>query len=200
MKYPLLLATMMLAACGGDPAPTQAGSDPQLPDRERGLLPAMGIANPTPWGNQRPVVPQGYTISAIATDLKIPRQILVLPNGDLLVAEGKGGSAPRLTPKDFIAGYFKSKGTSSVKGGDRLTLLRDADGDGRYGAHDLRQGPERALWPRARQRPDLCRQPGFARAVRLFRRPDAGKRPAGQRHRPAFGDQPSLDQGARRQP
>ncbi|API60588.1 sorbosone dehydrogenase [Tardibacter chloracetimidivorans] len=132
MKYPLLLATMMLAACGGDPAPTQAGSDPQLPDRERGLLPAMGIANPTPWGNQRPVVPQGYTISAIATDLKIPRQILVLPNGDLLVAEGKGGSAPRLTPKDFIAGYFKSKGSSSVKGGDRLTLLRDADGDGRY--------------------------------------------------------------------
>lgn len=132
MKYPLLLATMMLAACGGDPAPTQAGSDPQLPDRERGLLPAMGIANPTPWGSQRPVVPQGYTISAIATDLKIPRQILVLPNGDLLVAEGKGGSAPRLTPKDFIAGYFKSKGTSSVKGGDRLTLLRDADGDGRY--------------------------------------------------------------------
>src|SRR3546814_10055395 len=68
MKYPLLLATMMLAACGGDPAPTQAGSDPQLPDRERGLLPAMGIANPTPWGNQRQVVPQGYTLSAIATD------------------------------------------------------------------------------------------------------------------------------------
>src|SRR3546814_17174063 len=66
----------MLAACGGDPAPTQAGSDPQLPDRERGLLPAMGIANPTPWGNQRPVVPQDYTISAIATDLKIPRQTI----------------------------------------------------------------------------------------------------------------------------
>src|SRR3546814_8937726 len=77
----------------------------------------MNNANPAPVGNQRPVVPQGYTISAIATDLKIPRQILVLPNGDLLVAEGKGGSAPRLTPKDFIAGYFKSKGTSSVKGG-----------------------------------------------------------------------------------
>src|SRR3546814_16176826 len=92
----------------------------------------MNNANPAPVGNQRPVVPQGYTISAIATGLKIPRQILVLPNGDLLVAEGKGGRAPRLTPKDFIAGYFKSKGTSSVKGGDRLTLLRDAAGDGRY--------------------------------------------------------------------
>src|SRR3546814_20014966 len=97
----------------------------------------MNNANPAPVGNQRPVVPQGYTISAIATGLKIPRQILVLPNGALLVAEGKGGSAPRLTPKAFIAGYFKSKGTSSVKGGDRLTLLRDADGDGRYGGRTI---------------------------------------------------------------
>src|SRR3546814_16555607 len=111
----------------------------------------MGIANPTPWGNQRPVVPQGYTISAIATDLKIPRQILVLPNGDLLVAEGKGGSAPRLTPKDFIAGYFTSKGTSSVKGGDRLNLLREADGDGRYErSEERRVGKECASTCRSR--------------------------------------------------
>ncbi|MFD1961194.1 PQQ-dependent sugar dehydrogenase [Novosphingobium panipatense] len=35
-------------------------------------------------------------------------------------------------PKDLIAGFIKKKGTSPVKGGDRLTLLRDADGDGRY--------------------------------------------------------------------
>ena len=35
-------------------------------------------------------------------------------------------------PKDVIAGYIKAKGTSSVKGGNRLTLLRDADGDGKY--------------------------------------------------------------------
>src|SRR5690606_28579544 len=49
-----------------------------------------------------------------------------------LVAEGRGDSAPRLAPKDVIAGVIKSKGTTSVEGGDRLTLLRDADGDGRY--------------------------------------------------------------------
>ena len=78
-------------------------------------------------------MPAGYTISAIATDLKIPRQTLVLPNGDILVAEGKGGGdAPAMRPKDIIAGIIKNKGTSSVKGGDRLTLLRDADGDGTY--------------------------------------------------------------------
>ncbi|MEJ7929895.1 sorbosone dehydrogenase family protein [Ramlibacter sp. AN1015] len=54
------------------------------------------------------------------------------PNGDILVAEGKGGNAPSVTPKDVIAGFIKARGTSSVKGGDRLTLLRDADGDGTY--------------------------------------------------------------------
>jgi glucose/arabinose dehydrogenase len=109
-----------------------AGAQPDLPPPQRGLLPTMNIADPAPWGERRPVVPQGWTIRAIATDLQIPRQTLVLPNGDILVAEGRGGGAPVLRPKDFIAGLIKSKGTTSVKSGDRLTLLRDADGDGNY--------------------------------------------------------------------
>jgi glucose/arabinose dehydrogenase len=92
----------------------------------------MKIASPAGWGDQRPVVPPGYTITSIATDLKIPRQTLVLPNGDILVAEGRGGNAPKLTPKDIIASKLKAQGTSPVKGGNRLTLLRDADGDGVY--------------------------------------------------------------------
>jgi len=92
----------------------------------------MTIADPAEWGDQRPTVPDGYTISAIATGLKIPRQTLLLPNGDILVAEGRGGGAPKLTPKDVVAGYIKAKGTTPVEGGDRLTLLRDANGDGEY--------------------------------------------------------------------
>lgn len=64
--------------------------------------------------------------------MKVPRQSLVLPNGDILVAEGKGGGAPTLRPKDYIAGIIKAKGNTAVKGGDQLTLLRDADGDGTY--------------------------------------------------------------------
>ncbi|REN15150.1 sorbosone dehydrogenase family protein, partial [Mycobacterium tuberculosis] len=56
----------------------------------------------------------------------------VLPNGDILVAEGRGGSAPNLKPKDVIAGKIKAKGNTAVKSGNRLTLLRDADGDGVY--------------------------------------------------------------------
>ncbi len=129
----LLSVALLLAACGGDGEPTQAlGPDPKLPAPERGLLPSMKIAQPAQWGERKPTVPEGYSITAIATDLKIPRQSLVLPNGDILVAEGRGGSAAKLKPKDVIASQIKAKGNTQVKGGNRLTLLRDADGDGTY--------------------------------------------------------------------
>jgi len=137
MTYSGLSATgvlvVLLGACSDDVADLyQYGPDPELPEPSRGLLPDMTIAEPAPWGDQQPTVPAGYTISAIATDLRIPRQTLILPNGDILVAEGRGGNAPALKPKDIIAGYIKSKGVTSVESGDRLTLLRDADGDGFY--------------------------------------------------------------------
>jgi len=125
-------ATALLSACGNNSNPNQYGPNPTLPGPHRGLLPTMKIASPAGWGDQRPEVPAGYTITAIATDLKIPRQTLVLPNGDILVAEGRGGGEPKLTPKDFVASKLKAQGTSPVKGGNRLTLLRDANGDGVY--------------------------------------------------------------------
>jgi len=123
---------LLLGACSKEGGKLAHGPDPQLPAPERGLLPDMKIAEPVEWGKQKPTVPQGYSVSAIATGLKIPRQTLVLPNGDILVAEGRGGNAAKLKPKDVIAGYIKAKGNTKVKGGDRLTLLRDADGDGVY--------------------------------------------------------------------
>jgi glucose/arabinose dehydrogenase/uncharacterized membrane protein len=123
----------LLAGCGNGAQTAQIyGTEPTLPEPRRGLLPAMTIAEPTGWGDRRPTVPDGYEISAIATGLKIPRQTLLLPNGDILVAEGRGGNAPKLRPKDVVADYIKAKGTTQVESGDRLTLLRDADGDGVY--------------------------------------------------------------------
>ncbi|MFC0250675.1 PQQ-dependent sugar dehydrogenase [Massilia consociata] len=137
MKRPNILGllglTLLLTACADKGESTLSrGADPTLPEPKRGLLPDMKIAEPVAWGNEKPTVPKGYTITAIATDLKIPRQSLVLPNGDILVAEGRGGNAPKLKPKDVIAGYIKAKGNTKVEGGDRLTLLRDTDGDGQY--------------------------------------------------------------------
>jgi len=134
-KHLLAMAatSFLLGACEDNSEVTRYGTNPDLPQQQRGLLPSMTIADPAGWGNRRPIVPSGYIVTAIATDLKIPRQTIVLPNGDILVAEGKGGGdAPVMRPKDMIASYLKKKGTSSVKGGDRLTLLRDADGDGAY--------------------------------------------------------------------
>lgn len=129
---------MALSACGGgDVPPPQFGPDPELPEPRRGLLPNMQIAMPLEWGDEVPTVPQGYRITAIATDLAVPRQTLVLPNGDILVAEGSGGGAPVLRPKDLIANYIKGQGKTDRGGGDRLTLLRDADGDGTYEQQDV---------------------------------------------------------------
>lgn len=124
----------LLGACGDSErsAAQYYGADPTLPTPQRGLLPSMTIAKPALWGDQLPTVPEGYTIAAIATDLNIPRQTLVLPNGDILVAEGRGGGAAALKPKDVIAGRIKAKGNTSVKSGNRLTLLRDTAGDGTY--------------------------------------------------------------------
>ena len=132
----LLLATaaIALAACGrGDPTLDQTGAGkPPLPDPRQTLLPPMRIATPTGWDGATPTAPKGFTVTALAADLKVPRQMLVLPNGDVLVAEGAGGAqAPKARPKDIVAGYIKAMGKTKVKGGNRVTLLRDADGDGR---------------------------------------------------------------------
>ncbi|MGJ4728203.1 PQQ-dependent sugar dehydrogenase [Luteimonas sp. SDU101] len=130
----LALLAVALAACNAEPGPIerQYGTAPELPQPHRGLLPNMTIAKPVEWGDRLPVAPAGFSVRAIATGLGIPRQTLLLPNGDILVAEGRGGNAPKLKPKDVIAGVIKARGTTSVPSGNRLTLLRDADGDGEY--------------------------------------------------------------------
>jgi glucose/arabinose dehydrogenase len=121
---------LALAACGSERDLDQTGPDPELPEMSRGLVPTINIAPPTGWDGELPTVPEGFTVTAFATDLAIPRQLLVLPNGDVLVAEGSGGGAPRVRPKDVIAGILKARGKSETEGGDRITLLRDADRDG----------------------------------------------------------------------
>ena len=124
--------SLALAGCGGssDPEIQETGPTPELPELDQSLIPSMHIAPPGNWNGDLPTVPEGFTISVVADDLRIPRQMLMLPNGDLLIAEGSGGGAPRLRPKDVLAGLIKAQGRSSVEGGDRITLIRDSNGDG----------------------------------------------------------------------
>ncbi len=128
--YCAAAVSLLLAGCSGSNEVQETGAQPDLPAIKQSLMPTIKIARPAGWGSERPTVPDGFTIVPVATELLIPRQMLVLPNGDLLVSEGRGGNAPSLRPKDVIAGYIKGLGTTSVESGNRITLLRDADGDG----------------------------------------------------------------------
>lgn len=131
LLYGALGGAVALAACGrSEKGINEVGPAPDLPEIRETLLPPMRIARPVGWGDETPRAPEGFVVTALATDLRIPRQMLVLPNGDILVAEGRGGGAPALRPKDVIAGVIKKQGNTKVEGGDRVTLLRDADNDG----------------------------------------------------------------------
>jgi glucose/arabinose dehydrogenase len=91
--------SLALAACSEDAPPERFGSNPDLPEMQRGLFPSMEIADPAGWNGDLPTVPEGFKIEAIATDLKVPRQTLVLPNGDILVAEARPRRPRRCDPR-----------------------------------------------------------------------------------------------------
>ena len=112
-----LALALFVAACGGNVPPPEAGATPRLPEPRSDLLPTLKIAKPAEWDRDSPVVPEGYRIESIAADFQIPRQALVLPNGDILVSEGKGGDAPRLTPKDVIAASSRQRGPAPSRAG-----------------------------------------------------------------------------------
>jgi hypothetical protein len=96
----------------------------------------MHVASVVGWKNgERPSVPNNLKIDAIATGLQHPRSLYTLPNGDILVIESKApGTEPIKRPKDFIMKWVESWATSGGDAGpsNRITLLRDADGDGKY--------------------------------------------------------------------
>ncbi|MGU3464412.1 PQQ-dependent sugar dehydrogenase [Methylobacterium sp. C33D] len=131
----LLAAGLLLplAACGPDPIDPQAqiGPNPPLPELHRYLLPPMHVSSAVGWkAGEAPTVAPGLQVRALATGLKNPRSLLVLPNGDVLVAESGGPTPPINRPKEIIMGWLERKSHSAETPGQRITLLRDADGDG----------------------------------------------------------------------
>ena len=131
-----------LAACGNpqgkiDPS-QQMGPNPLIPKPAQGLIADVGVPTVVGWkAGETPTVRKGFHIEAMATGLANPRTILPLPNGDVLVVEGqRTGSEPGDRPKDPIRDFIMSIGHGGG-GGDkgpppqRITLLRDANGDGK---------------------------------------------------------------------
>jgi glucose/arabinose dehydrogenase len=128
----LVVAGLGLASCddaGGDPK-RQIGANPVLPAVQQYLLPPIRIARPVSWGNETPKVPDGLQIQALATGFQHPRSLYVLPNDDVLVVESNGPKAPVFRPKDIITGWVQRFAGAKAKDANRITLLRDTNGDG----------------------------------------------------------------------
>ncbi|MGZ8305599.1 MAG: sorbosone dehydrogenase family protein, partial [Allosphingosinicella sp.] len=116
-------ATLPVAA-GMGPAPT-------LPKPAKTLLPTVNIAEATGWRGARPEPARGLEVVAFAEGLDHPRWLHVLPNGDVLVAETNAPERPAKTGlRAKIEGFMMRKAGAAGPSANRITLLRDADGDG----------------------------------------------------------------------
>ncbi|WP_428028990.1 PQQ-dependent sugar dehydrogenase [Ancylobacter sp.] len=134
----LLVLAFGVAAC--DQATTTLpesagyGPDPQLPEPNSSLLPTLKVAEAIGWKEgAQPTPASGLQAKAFATGLAHPRWLYELPNGDVLVAEtdappkpeGKSGGL-----RGWVQGLFMEKAGSKTPSANRISLLRDADGDG----------------------------------------------------------------------
>ena len=109
------------------------GPRPILPEPSTSLIPTVNVARATGWPDgAMPVPAAGLAVSAFATGLDHPRWLHVLPNGDVLVAETNAPVRP--DGVGGIRGYFMKramkKAGAATPSANRITLLRDGDGDG----------------------------------------------------------------------
>ena len=139
IKTPLIsasLAVLALASCSSDktaPVSTGYGENPVLPEPGSSLIPTVNVARAVGWPEgSKPIAAAGLNVTEFAGGLDHPRWIYVLPNGDVLIAESnapeKNDSGGGL--KAFFAKKTMEKAGAGVASADRITLLRDEDGDG----------------------------------------------------------------------
>jgi glucose/arabinose dehydrogenase len=127
---------LALAACNQGSKPfdrnTQIGPNPVLPDQQQYLMPPMNVPEAAPWkAGETPKVAPGLAIKPLAQGLRSPRNVYTLPNGDILVVESTGPKAPVFRPKELIMGLVMARSHGPSSGpSNRITLIRDANGDG----------------------------------------------------------------------
>lgn len=108
------------------------GTSPEIPAaRPQGRIPTLKMPTAQGWAaGQRPVAATGLKVNAFAAGLKHPRWIEVLPNGDVTVAEAlQAGGRPRTLFDHAMVATMRRAAAIGVSP-NRITLLRDADGDG----------------------------------------------------------------------
>ena len=128
-------AALALFGCESASLPLAAGIGPQpeLPPPNHTLIPTVNIAPAVGWPTgKHPTPAPGLRVVAFATGLDHPRNVYALPNGDVLVAESNAPPKPDDSPglRGFIMRQIMARAGAGVPSANRLTLLRDANGDG----------------------------------------------------------------------
>ncbi len=132
----LSLLSLLLAGCG-DVAklPVEAGTGPrpELPPPAKSLIPTINVAPAKSWPQGvTPTPASGLAVRAYAAGFDHPRWLYVLPNGDVLVAETNAPPKPEDSKgiRGWIMKLVMKRAGAGVPSANRITLLRDADGDG----------------------------------------------------------------------
>ena len=131
----LIAIALLLTACESAKLPVEAGmgTNPQLPPPNQTLIPTVKVAEAKGWPEGvTPTPAEGLKVSAFATGLQHPRWLYVLPNGDVLVAETNAPPRPKEGKglKAWFMKLFMKKAGAGTPSANRITLLRDTDGDG----------------------------------------------------------------------
>jgi glucose/arabinose dehydrogenase len=136
IRLALVAGALMLSGCGDHAKLAVAqgmGPAPELPAPVRTILPTIKIAEASPWlAGESPMAAPGLKVASFAQGLDHPRWLAVLPNGDVLVAETNAPERPKDNRgiKGHFFKMFQRKAGAAVPSANRITLLRDADGDG----------------------------------------------------------------------
>ncbi|MFT0858725.1 PQQ-dependent sugar dehydrogenase [Ancylobacter sp. G4_0304] len=135
LSVPLL--ALSIAGCDrGQDLPESAGygPDPQLPEPASSWIPTLKVADAVGWKEgARPTPAAGMDVVAFASGLAHPRWVYELPNGDVLVAESDAPPKPEEASggiRGWVQGFFMKRAGSQTPSANRISLLRDADGDG----------------------------------------------------------------------
>jgi glucose/arabinose dehydrogenase len=110
------------------------GPQPTLPAPKSSWIPTINIATAKGWpAGEKPTAAEGFSVAALATALDHPRTLFVLPNGDVLVAETNAPPKPDDGSgiKGWVTKMVMGRAGAGVPSANRITLLRDADGDGK---------------------------------------------------------------------
>lgn len=107
------------------------GRVPTMSSPRDQIIPTVNVAEAVGWREgQTPKAAPGLTVAAFARGLDHPRNLYVLPNGDVLVAETNAPERDQSSITGKIQTKMMAKAGAVGASANRITLLRDADGDG----------------------------------------------------------------------